>query len=315
MSYQEKYLKYKNKYLSLKKLVGGAAPDPFLLTKPGSGQEVPPDVMKEIFKKLNIKDLLKLYLTGNKGIIDDIEDTKFDFYDEPIPEKMSLKQFRNIFKSAIGINIEGRQDITDADFQFIRPLLPDTENIMKGFRLNMRNCNQITYAAFVHLKGIHTLNMARCDRITDAAFEHLKGIKVLDMSECDKITDAAFVHLKGINRLNMTYCKQITDAAFVHLEGIHTLNMTMCDKITITDAAFVHLKGIHTLNMSWCGQITNAAFVHIKGIKYLDMSNIFVTTITIEGLRNLVGIEEIRMYYCKPQLIRSAEELGLPVIS
>ena len=144
MSYQEKYLKYKNKYLSLKKLVGGAAPDPFLLTKPGSGQEVPPDVMKEIFKKLNIKDLLKLYLTGNKGIIDDIEDTKFDFYDEPIPEKMSLKQFRNIFKSAIGINIEGRQDITDADFQFIRPLLPDTENIMKGFRLNMRNCNKIT---------------------------------------------------------------------------------------------------------------------------------------------------------------------------
>jgi hypothetical protein len=111
----------------------------------------------------------------------------------------------------------------------------------------------------------------------------------------------------------MARCDRITDAAFVHLKGINTLNMDSCYEIT--DAAFVHLKGINTLNMTYCRQITDAAFVHIKGIKYLDMSNIFVTTITIEGLRNLVGIEEIRMYYCKPQLIRSAEELGLPVIS
>jgi hypothetical protein len=45
----------------------------------------------------------------------------------------------------------------------------------------MRCCSQITDAAFVHLKGIHTLNMDCCDQITDVALVHLKGIHTLDM--------------------------------------------------------------------------------------------------------------------------------------
>jgi hypothetical protein len=263
-----------------------------------------------------MKELLNVYLTGNADFINVLEKYIFDFYDEPIPEKMSIKQFRNIFKSTKGINISKRQNITDKDFEFIRPIPPTTvvgQNYMNGFRLNMNNCWKITDAAFVNLKGIHTLDINYCRQITDAAFVNLKGIKTLSICGCYQITDAAFLHLDGIKELNMVICEKITDAAFVHLKGIHSLNMKGCNQITdaafvhidgiknlnmggckqITDGAFVHLKGIHNLNIMYCNQITDAAFVHLKGIKKLDMSYCIQPTITHKGLRNLAGIERL----------------------
>jgi hypothetical protein len=92
--------------------------------------------------------------------------------------------------------------------------------------------------------------MAECAGVTDAAFVHLRGIHTLDMSYCDQraITDAAFAHLAGIQRLSIWGCRQatITDAAFAHLRGIQLLNMSECNQLT--DAAFMHLRGIHTLS-------------------------------------------------------------------
>ena len=71
----------------------------------------------------------------------------------------------------------------------------------------MGGCNQatITDAAFVHLRGIHTLGMAGCSQvtITDAAFTHLRGIYTLYMAECLQITDAAMEHLRGISILDI----------------------------------------------------------------------------------------------------------------
>ena len=59
----------------------------------------------------------------------------------------------------------------------------------------MRWCSQagITDAAFVHLKGIHTLDMSWYHQggITDAAFAHLAGIYALNMSKCDQMTITA----------------------------------------------------------------------------------------------------------------------------
>jgi hypothetical protein len=56
--------------------------------------------------------------------------------------------------------------------------------------------------------------MLGCDHggITDAAFVHLRGIHTLDMSECNQvgITDAIFTHLRGIHHLNMKLCSQRT---------------------------------------------------------------------------------------------------------
>jgi len=284
--------------------------DAILLTKPNEGKVIMQDILYEIFKNLSIKELLNVYLTGNADFINVLENYTFDFYDEPIPKKMSIKQFRNIFKSTKGLNISNRQNITDKDFEFIRPI-PSTK--IAGFRLNMNYCKQITDAAFIHLKGIHTLNLRGCNQITDSAFVHLDGIKELDIGDCNQITDAAFVYLKGIHRLDMWGCSKITDAAFVNLKGIHTLKMNGCDQITdaafvhiegiknlnmrschqITDAAFVHLKGIHNLNIMYCKQITDDAFVHLKGIKKLDMSYCIQDTITHKGLRNLAGIERL----------------------
>lgn len=44
--------------------------------------------------------------------------------------------------------------------------------------LSMAYCNQITDAAFLNLRGIHSLNVQFCNQatITAAAFVHLRGI-------------------------------------------------------------------------------------------------------------------------------------------
>ena len=98
----------------------------------------------------------------------------------------------------------------------------------------MAGCRGVTDAAFVHLRGLHTLDMTNCwqHAITDAAFAHLTGIQRLSVMFCSQatITDAAFAHLRGIQLLNMSYCRRFTDAAFVHLRGIHTLYMWGCDQ-------------------------------------------------------------------------------------
>jgi hypothetical protein len=73
-------------------------------------------------------------------------------------------------------------------------------------------------ADFVHFEGLQELYMAGCQDVTDAAFVHLRDIHTLNMTFCGQqiITDATFAHLAGIQRLSMWACCQptITDAAF-----------------------------------------------------------------------------------------------------
>jgi hypothetical protein len=75
----------------------------------------------------------------------------------------------------------------------------------------MSNCTQLSDAAFVHLRGIHTLCMWFCyqDTITDAAFAHLRGIHTLVMEGCDQvtITGASFSHLQNVQVLGMYSCR------------------------------------------------------------------------------------------------------------
>jgi hypothetical protein len=154
--------------------------------------------------------------------------------------------------------------------------------------LRMARRFNVTYSAFVHLRGNRVLNMQGCSStaITDAAFAHLRGIHTLNVAKCNQptITDAAFAHLRGIHTLNMSYCNQdtITDAAFAHLRGIHTLDMSRCNQPTITDAALTHLRGIHTLDMGCCNQptITDAAFVHLRGVRNISISGCNERTIS-----------------------------------
>ena len=123
----------------------------------------------------------------------------------------------------------------------------------------------------MHIRGdarvrLHTVNMAFCNSVTDAAFVYLRGIHTLDMSSGlvggnEKVTDAAFVHLRGIHTLNMSCCNQntITNAAFVNLRGIHTLDMSLCDQDTITGSTFTHLRGIRDLRVDACSATIKAA--------------------------------------------------------
>jgi len=146
----------------------------------------------------------------------------------------------------------------------------------------LRGCDleAVTDAGFAHLRvnsqGIHTLDMGGCfcvNNITDAAFAHLRGIHTLVMGWYGHATctDAAFAHLAGIHTLDLRDwgAAPITDAAFAHLQGIHTLRMKHDWQKEITDAAFAHLRGIHTLEIGGYADITDAAFAHLRGIHTL----------------------------------------------
>ena len=62
---------------------------------------------------------------------------------------------------------------------------------------------RVVDADFVHFEGLRELYMAHWLDVTDAAFVSLRGIHTLDMCFCyqSTITDAAFAHLAGIQRL------------------------------------------------------------------------------------------------------------------
>ena len=250
-----------------------------------------------IFGYLNMKDSNNVRIQCvecRKAVMD------FPWMDKNSKIKGSVRAWRAAFPYARAVNVTNRDNLVDEDFVHIRG-----DARVRLHTVRMRRCTRVTDAAFVYLRGIHTLDMSRCSQImiTDAAFVHLRGIQRLDMSKCFQatITDAAFVHLRGIYSLDLGDCNQatITDAAFVHLQGIHTLKLP-CRSRTITDAAFVHLRGIHTLDMSFCnlGTITDGAFVHLRGIYALDMRGCYHATIKGATFEHLRGIHTLNMMGC-----------------
>jgi hypothetical protein len=193
---------------------------------------------------------------------------EFPWMDPKTRIKGSVKVWRKIFPYARAVNVSERNDIVDADFVHIRG-----DARVRLHTVDMRCCNRVTDAAFVHLRGIHTLSMRFCNKVTDAAFVNLRGIHSLYMSYCDQltITDAAFVHLRGIQILFMVCCTQttITDAAFVNLRGIHTLYIGGCTQATITAAALVQLRGVRVLNTARCSPAIKAAAAAILALPAL----------------------------------------------
>jgi hypothetical protein len=114
-----------------------------------------------------------------------------------------IAAWREAHPSALVANVQGRNDLTDADF--------------------------------AHFRGIKALNMSHPNpgypgnnpsTITDAAFEHLAGIHTLDMSGHtgnQGITRAALSHLKGIRTLVALHCEQLGTLTGEDLPGIQTL--------------------------------------------------------------------------------------------
>ena len=99
----------------------------------------------------------------------------------------SLARWRACFPRAVAANVSERDDLVDADFA-------------------------------AHLRGLRVLNMGRCRGVSDAAFVHLRGIHTLKMWGCacgqTSITGATFAHLRGVHVLCMQYCRaSVRDAA------------------------------------------------------------------------------------------------------
>ena len=134
--------------------------------------------------------------------------------------------------------------VTDAAFVHLRgirvldmcgcnqPSITDAglANLVGIRKLSIEGCDQATLAdaAFAPLHSLRVLNMGGCQQLTDAAFAHLKGIHTLFMWNCSQpaITDAALAHLKGIQCLVLYYCRiPFTEAGLVHLRGITRLHM------------------------------------------------------------------------------------------
>ena len=107
----------------------------------------------------------------------------------------------------------------------------------------------------MHLRGIQLLNMSQCPQLTDAAFVHLRGIHTLYMwySLQPAISDAAFVHLRGIHTLVIWGCDQatITGATFAHLQGIQALGMFDCRADQVATARSLGLR----VNTRYCTSI------------------------------------------------------------
>jgi len=258
----------------------------------------------------------------NPKYAEDIRNCQFDFYHQ---EPMTFAIFSRYFPCAIGLNLSDDRALVDADFreftagftspEFINGMrLPIVTRAKGIIRLNIGRCIQITDAAFVYLRGIHTLYMSHCSQvgITNAAFVNLRGIHTLYMNFCKQITDAAFDNLRGIHTLGMAMCNQITDAAFVNLRGIYRLDIMACYQIT--NIGFIHLKGIRDLDISTCWQVTDAEFVHLRGIHLLDMSSCVQEGITDKAFDHLEGIRELRMWGCRDHSIASARKRGFNVI-
>jgi hypothetical protein len=137
----------------------------------------------------------------------------FPWMDDDSRIKGSIKAWRAAFPAARTANVSGRFDLVDADFVHIRG---DAQQV-RLHTVIMCNCCEITDAAFVQLRGIHTLDMSCCYQksITDSAFMHLRGIHTLILSDCDQvtITAAAFEHLRGIHKLTTIKCSVSVQAA------------------------------------------------------------------------------------------------------
>ena len=184
MNYKLKYLKYKKKYLILKKQLGGNYS------------------LKSRRKKLNphancvekiTKDKLDGYL-ANCSTYNSI-DLGPDIDDNDITK---------IFKNNPNIkflNMDDCTNITDASFKHFKNL----------FRLSMVNCIQITNQAIIdNLSNLRELDVTGCKKLVDAPFRYLINLEKLNISNCDNLTDTILgiiaVRIKKLKQLIMRNC-------------------------------------------------------------------------------------------------------------
>jgi hypothetical protein len=206
--------------------------------------DLPLDTLTLICSYLRMKDACCLYRTGCSEMIEAIANTKFDFFKyDAIPYDVSVKQFRTVFKSAIGI-IVSPDNLTDEDFdymvprnQFGKPIGEIRINMSKRWRHDwmlpgLPPRRKYGRNAFKKLQGIHSLVITNNHHIRYRDFKSLKGITFLDMTNCNQIPPDAFKHLTGIKHLILDGCTMLNNDVLKYLKGIKVLSVINCTEIT-----------------------------------------------------------------------------------
>jgi hypothetical protein len=253
------------------------------------------DCISSIFKLLDIDDLINIYNTGNNICRKVIEEYPFNFYRSEIPANMTLKEFRNIFKNAVGVCLFYQRNINDKEF--IENILPHNINKYQNKRIlyvDISDCTNLTNKAIKRLTNyIHTLDLENCNNITNNGFKYLKGIQSINISGLYKITNEAFKYLTGIKSLEMEIdenCEvnnNITGEIFKYLKGIEKLYIG--GNYNILDNSYQHLTGINNINISHNDVITDEAFTYFRGVKYIELGD--NNNLTSNFLNNLLGFD------------------------
>lgn len=210
--------------------------------------DLPEDTLTLICEHLNMKEACNLYITGSKNLREAIAETEFDFYrtGECIPKGVSVKQFRKVFASAIGIKISEPFKLTPEDFDYMVPsLCKDKPKGLAKVRIDMSthygalamhngdfiNKSKYNRNAFNKLQGIHTLDISNNYFVKYRNIKSLKDIKYLNMSGCSQIDESVLQYLTKVISLAIINCHQITNKALTYLKSndLEHLNISGCN--------------------------------------------------------------------------------------
>ena len=203
--------------------------------------------------------------------------------------KGKLADWHSRFPNATTANLQGRTDLVDSDFIYLRGIK----------KLNISGCTGITDLAFEQIRGVEELDMSDLPQITDAALTNLVGIHIFNMSGCTGITGSTFESITGVYTLNISGCTGIRGEHFEHLSEIFELNVELAEGSSffypyINSSHFRLLKGIHTLNISNIKTLTDDTFTKdLSSLQHLYMNS--CEGITGIGFRFLTDIKLISM--------------------
>jgi Leucine-rich repeat (LRR) protein len=288
------------------------------------------DVLTLICSHLNMRDACCLYRTGCREMIEAIANTKFDFFtdlydsnystiSQRIPRFVSVKKFRSVFTSAIGIQITDPYELTDEDFDYMVPKNlqgKPLENVRISLRINYifpifigdSYIPQKLYKkkyhknAFKKLKGIHTLDISKNPLVHSRHLKSLKGIKYLMMDFCRQFSESALRHLKKVEYLYINRCPRMTDNALAYLksDNLKFLFMDGCTQMTDNALAYLKSDNLISLSMDGCTQMTDNALTHLKSGKLKELSCRGCELITIDAIQEFSDEFNVLCFYDDP---------------
>jgi hypothetical protein len=284
------------------------------------------DIFINMFTNLRLEELINIYRSNiDQQMREAINLYPFDFYNQSLSSTVTFTEFRNIFRNAIGINLENHS-VNDAEFRAnmignrvtklkINRCMNITDAIFQDLinleELDIYICDNIGNGGFQYLTNLKILNLYRCYGINDTAFHHLQNIQRLFIYRCYGITNEAFRYLSNLQDLELVHCQQITDDALQYLGGLYKLEINDC---SITGTGYRHLRGlhtficrstiinnplelegIHTLDISGCFFNINTIFDNLHGIHNLNISSCNSDNPDIGLFNNILGINELNM--------------------